>query len=419
MPEKTGWTGSQVAVLVIVLIVTNAVTASVMFFAFPAAPGTTALTVYHPWSGSERDLFKPVLNAFTDDTGIIVQDRTFRQEDLQTLLPPQFTAGTTPADVIFMPAGFIRQWGEEGWAMDVTNLITEADFVPGTLDPLKTTDGTFYGAAFTFKVKPGFWYKDSVFTDMTWDKNPTTFNDFIALLTDIQNDGVDPIVSTTDGWPLSDMVEHFIATYGGAQMHQDLTANDGTLLWTDASVRTVFEDFIVPTIPFMDPNPVEWTVGVSKLDSDDNAMYFQGSWLPTMSQTSDESDMRAMPLPGVLPEAQQGVVSGVDYVFIPAFTTRSAEAQQLLEFLISAEGQTIQITQGGHFPTNLNADLTKAPPTYDPDLLVGDKVVLPDLDDTIASTFQDAFWAQLLLLRSDPTQLGTVLDNIQAAADEA
>ncbi|MDX1534864.1 MAG: hypothetical protein R3291_04520, partial [Thermoplasmata archaeon] len=62
MPERTGWTGTQVAVLVILLVVTNAVTASVMFFAFPAGPaGPAAITIYHPWAGSERDLFLPVL----------------------------------------------------------------------------------------------------------------------------------------------------------------------------------------------------------------------------------------------------------------------------------------------------------------------------------------------------------------------
>ncbi len=107
MPEKTGWTGSQVAVLVIVLIVTNAVTASVMFFAFPAAEGPAALTVLHPWSGGERDLFLPVLEEFTALTGIQVDDRIFRQEALQPLLPIQFEAQQTPGDVIFMPSSFI------------------------------------------------------------------------------------------------------------------------------------------------------------------------------------------------------------------------------------------------------------------------------------------------------------------------
>lgn len=36
MPERAGWTGTQVAVLVILLVLTNAVTAAVIFFA--AAP---------------------------------------------------------------------------------------------------------------------------------------------------------------------------------------------------------------------------------------------------------------------------------------------------------------------------------------------------------------------------------------------
>ncbi len=404
------WTGRNLAVVVALLVITNAVTGVAVYFVTPRAAAPEFLVVYHPWSGSERDLFVPVLDHFTEETGIQVADRTFRQEELQTILPAQFTEQKTPADVIFMASGFIRQWGVDGHVADLTDVIDEAKYTPGVLTPVKE-GATLYGAAYTMKVKAGFWYKDSLFTTKGWNKDPADFAAFQSLLATISADMV-PIVSGDGvGWPLSDVVEHFIATYGGAQMHKDLVS--GAKAFTDADVKAIFTTYLVPLLNagYFD-DLVEWTAGVSDLDAENNALYFQGSWLPTMSQTSDESDMRAMPLPGGV--ANQGIIGPVDYVFIPKYTTRMADAQSLLEFLISKEGQEEQIEQGGHFATHVDADPTKAPPTYSGDLIAG-KELLPDLDDTVGGAFQTTFWAQLQLLWSDPSQLDAVLTAIEAA----
>ena len=414
MPEKTGWSGTQVGVLVILLIVTNAVTGAVVFFALPQAAPETVLVVYHPWSGSERDLFLPVLEDFTTRTGIKVSDVTFRQEDLQTILPAQFAAERTPADVIFHASGFIRQFGIDGHAVDMSGTLNEADYSVGALDPLKS-GSAIYGGAYTAKAKPGFWYKDSLFTSKGWDKTPANYAGFTALLADIAADGMTPIVSGDGvGWPLSDVTEHFIATYGGAQMHRDLVS--GAKAFTDADVKAIFTDYLVPllTAGYFGPL-VEWTAGVQNLQDEVNALYFQGSWLPTMSQITDTgttANMRALALPGGV--AVQGVVLPVDYVFVPTYTTRMADAMTLFNYLISVEGQEKQIEQGGHFATHVNADPSLAPPTFAGDLIAG-KDILPDLDDTIGGSFQTNFWAQLQLLWADPSALDAILIDIEAA----
>ena len=412
MPEKTGWSGTQVGVLVILLVVTNAVTGAVVFFALPAAPGTAALTIYHPWAGSERDQFLTVLDAFTEKTGIIVEDRTFRQEALQTLLPAQFQASTTPADVIFMASGFIRSWGEQGWAMDITQRVNSGDYIPEVTDPV-TSGSTIYGAPFTYKPKPGFWFRDSTFTANGWNQNPTTFAEFMALLDTIVAAGVTkPLVNGGGGlgWPLSDMTEHLIATYGGAQMHRDLTA--GTLSWTDASVRAVFANNIVPLIAngYFDAG-VEFDAGLADLWAERNAMYFQGSFILGFSQIEDPSDMRFLAAPGGV--ATAGQVLAADYLFVPTFTTKQTEALALLDFLKGVEGQEAQISQPGHFPTFLNVDATKAHPCCDPSS-VGTRIPLPDMDDTVGGTWQTTFWSQLQLLWAGG-DLDTILGAIEAA----
>jgi multiple sugar transport system substrate-binding protein len=395
---------------VVLLVVTNAITGAAVFFATPVEE--EALVVIHPWSGSERELFLPVLQAFTQQTGIKVKDIIFRQEDLQPILPAQFEAGQTPGDVIFMASSFIREWGKDGHVVDVTAMVDETKYLAGAVDPVKDGE-TIYGGPYTGKVKPGFWYKKSLFEAKGWNQAPANFDEFKALLQTIKDSGITPIVSGDEvGWPLSDVVEHFIATYGGAQMHRDLIT--GAKSWTDPDVKDIFTTYIVPLLEagYFGP-PQEWTSGVQDLWDEKFALYFMGSWLPTMEQIGNVDDMAAMSLPGGV--ENQGVVFAVDYLFVPKYTDKMDQAMQLFQFLISREGQEAQIAEGGHFATHVEADPSVAPPAFQSagELIAG-KEILPDLDDTVGGEFQTTFWSQLKLLWVNPG----ALDDVLAAIDE-
>ncbi|MCJ2531109.1 MAG: ABC transporter substrate-binding protein [Candidatus Thermoplasmatota archaeon] len=417
MPEKTGWTGTQVGVLVILLVVTNAVTGAVVFFAFPAAPaGPAALTVLHPWSGGERDLFLPVLENFTAQTGIEVNDRIFRQEALQPLLPIQFEAGQTPGDVIFMPSSFILGYAADGHVADVSTVVDRNDYISGTGD-LVRSGGTQWGGVYTAKPKPGFWYKVSTFEANSWEQNPSTFAEFTALLDTIVASGqANPIVNAQDLWPISDVTEYIIATYGGAQMHRDLT--EGTLAWTDQTVVDVFDTYVEPLVQYFD-DPVEWTLGVQDVIADTNSLYFMGFWLPTMFPDDlDPNDWRVMTLPGGATDA--GVVNSVDFVFVPKYTDMMTEAMQLLEFLVSADGQNAQVAQGGHVATHVDVGLAGYPDSSADALASAQAAItgrefLPDMDDTVGGDWQiGVFWAQLGLLFTAQAGVTEVLAAIEA-----
>ncbi len=413
------WTGRNLAIVVVLLVITNAVTGvAVYFLAVPAAP--RVLTVIHPWSGGERDLFLPVLENFTADTGIEVQDRIFRQEELQPVLPIQFDAGIAPADVIFMPSSFILQYGADGHAVDVSDMIDAADYQTGTVAAV-TSGNAVYGGVYTGKVKPGFYYSKPFFEANGWDQSPDTFSDFLALLQTIRDDGIqNPIVAASDLWPLSDVTEYFIATYGGAEMHQDLTSGD--LSWTDASVQTVFTSYIDPVLPYFD-DLVEWTSGVQDIISENNALYFQGFWVPTMfPDDMDPNDWGVMPLPE--PVSGAGVVFAIDYLFIPEYTDLLDEAKRLFQFLVGVDGQETQVAQGGHLLTHQNAD----PSAYPADSAeaaqaatdaAAGRIPLADLDDTVGGEWQQSvFWAELGLYYQGLADAATVLAAIQAGYDD-
>lgn len=409
---------SAIAVLVIIAIIVSAGTLYYMTdltarIAAIEAKLPPTLTVIGPWAGEELDNFVPVLTTFERLTGIQVNIRVTRAEDLAPILPAQFEAGKTPGDVIFMWAWFIKQQGGKGHALNVTDQIDPADYLAGVLDPVNDT-GTLWGAPYTGKVKPGFWYRKSFFTANSLTV-PTTWAEFTTLLETIKGiSGIVAPIASGDGvgWPLSDVTEYFIIAYGGPQLHRDLLT--GKANWTDPEVKAVFEDKLVPLLEagyFGEPST--WDILVKEWWAGDYGLYFMGSWITGMVPKAEKDDMAFFPLP----EAQEGIVFGGDYCFIPTYTEHPEEAKELLKFLSGKEAQRIQVSTGGHIATNTGVALTDYP-DLDGSIANGTigKTTLLDLDDTIGGEFQTTFWDQLKLLWVNPGQLNAVLAAIEEKA---
>ncbi len=233
----------------------------------------------------------------------------------------------------------------------------------------------------------------------------------MTLLNKIEATGAfeNPIISgDTDGWPLTDVTDHFLITYGGPRLQKNLIA--GNVSWTSTEVKAIFEDKLVPLLDGNFSEPIEWTTGVELFWQEEYALYFMGSWITGM--VDDPDDLGVFSLPGV-----EGLVFAADYFFIPTYTEHLEEAKELFNFLISEEAQRLQVAQGGHLATNINVPLT-AYPAVDKRVagILAGKEVLLDLDDTIGGDFQTTFWSQLRLLWTDPTTLDSVLVAIEAKA---
>jgi len=390
----------------IVLIIT-----AILFMGLPVYSQGNSLTVIGPWSGDEMDAFLPVLKAFEEETSIKVEFLTYRAEDLSTLLPAQFTAESTLGDLIFMQSWFIQDQAKKGHIMDISAIITEDEFIPGSLDGLKV-DGKLYGAAYTGKVKPGFWFRKSFF-----EKNqltvPNNWEDFQALLEKMKGiEGISaPIASGNGvGWPLSDITEHFIIAFGGTELFHNLINH--SIHWNDSKVKEIFENRLAVLLKenyFGEPS--EWTMVLEKWWNGDYGLFFMGSWITGM--VDDPSDLGVFSLPGT-----QGLVFAPDYLFIPAYTQNPENAKKLLAFLVT-QGQELQVQQGGHLATYLNVPI-EAYPEVDRNVaqILEGKMALPDLDDTIGGEFQSKFWDQLKLLWVRPEQVDDVLDTLESVFEQ-
>jgi multiple sugar transport system substrate-binding protein len=416
VPPKTST--RLIAIIAALLVVTNVITAVGVYYTTAPKAGVVAVQVIGPWAGdpatnSEWGTFKPILDKFTNDTGIPYVYTPTRQEDLTPTLPIAFQAGQSPADLIFMPSATIKQWAAKNWVTELTGTIGPSTYQTGALDPL-TVSGKIWGGAYTGKVKPGFWYNTTLFTSNGWSV-PTTWQQYWSLLGTIKNATGRPPILAGDGvgWPLSDVVEHFLETYGGAAMHKGLMSR--TLNWTDASVKAVFQNYLVPTLTSgFWTAPTTWdNPGVTLWWGGTNPLYFMGSWITGM--VPNPSALGVFSLPGGT--SSQGIVFAADYFFVPRYGPHQDLGKRLAAYLGSEAAQELQVRKGGHIATAANVPLS-AYPTVDQkvaNLLTG-KTVLSDLDDTIGNPFQGKFWSELQRLWTNPAVWNSVLTNIQTAA---
>ena len=239
------------------------------------------VTVIGPWSGAEADQFVPVLKAFEEETGIKVEYRVYRAEDLSQILPAQFSVKKTIGDVIFTAWG----WWVEKNAEHLADLSDVAEGVPFITPPIKAGDRAV-ALPYVMWVKPGFWYRKSFFAEHGLSA-PGSWEEFVALLEKIQGlPGVKNAIASGDGvgWPLSDITEHFLSTFGGPELNLDLIA--GKESWQSPRTRRVFEEYLVPLLEkklFSDP--IEWTQAKDLWWKGDYGLYFMGNccsaWFPS------------------------------------------------------------------------------------------------------------------------------------------
>lgn len=404
--------GKQLMIgLLIVLFLTLFVLSGILVQAKEAV----TLTLIHPWSGAEWDQFEPVVKEAETALGIKIDVRAIRSEDLLTLLPTQWPAGTAPGDVIFLTVpSLILKGAKEGHIMDVTKLVNPADFVPASVGYVTTEDGKIFAAPFCEGVKPGFWYRKSFF-QKNGLKEPTNWKEFIDLLEKIKGlPGIKAAIGSGDGcgWPLSDITEHFLVAFGGPQLLNELASgNCPPETWS--VVEAIFKGWLAKLIGAgYFSEPIEWTTAQTMWWKGDFGLFFMGNWLTAM--VDDPSDLGIFPIPGT-----KGITGCIDFLTASAYTKHPEETKALLKWL-ATEGQKVRAKQGGTVATYRSVPLELYPPA---EKMLAAKTSemepLFDLDDAIGGEFQTTFWDQLKLLWVKPEKVDDVLEVIYDAYLEA
>ena len=377
----------------------------------PAKPAVT-LIVVGPWAGKEMEAFLPVLREFEKrNPGIKVEYRIMRAEDLGKVLPAQFKAKTCIGDVIIMAwPWFVEKAAKEGHLLDLSDVVDPKDFLPGTCI---VVGGRVYGAPVTGVLKPGFWYRKSVFAKHGL-KPPKTYEEFKSLVAKLKEIyGPGKAIATGDGvgWPCSDITEHFLIYFGGKKLWDDLIA--GKVDWTkDSRIRKAFTELASLLKAGYFSEPADWTIRLKEWWGGKFGIYFMGSWI--IGMVDKPEDLGIIPLPDI-----EAVTGGADLVFVPKYTKHPEEAKRLAAWIVSAEGQKIHAIHSGRVPTNVKVPAEALPPATRALVeAIKGKAILPDLDDTIGGKFQRVFWDQLKRFWVHPEEMEDVLAKIQEAYAE-
>ena len=367
---------------------------------------TSPLTITIPWTGDAMELFLPVVQGFEEKYGIDVKVLPYDTEDLGPLLPAQFMAEEPMADLFIMSwPWWIEQNAEN--LVDVTDVTEGIDFLADTVD----VDGVVYGVPSYLFVKPGFWYRQSFF-EANGLSQPATWDDLLAMLEEIKTiDGIDAPISSPSGYPIADIVENFLGTFGGPEMVNGLI--NGTVAWTDPEVEAIFTDRIIPMLEANDfSSPVDRHAATDLFWEGDYALHFYGNWVS--ESVEDPSDLGILTLPGATT-----VVGGSDWMFIPKFTNRVEDAKLFISYVISDEGMNLRLANGGRLSSRADYPVELYPPA---EATLAEAIstftVLPDLDDTIGGEWQELFWDQMALLWVQPDSVYDILDMLQANMPE-
>ncbi len=383
----------------------------------PAETGDVNLVIIAPWADAELEPFLPVMEAYEDaNPGIKLEYRTGKPEDTATVLAGQFAVQRTPADVIDTSfSWYIREQGAKGHLVDVSSLVKNSDFLPGSLDMVKV-DGVPYGAPSVGGVTIPE-YRKSFFEkhQLPNPQNLKTWDDFMALLDKINAiPGVEGAIGSGGGvgWTFTSIIETYILALGGVDMHKGLT--DGSIKWTDPKVRSIFADKLLPMIQkgyFGEPD--EFDAVIKAMWNGQHGIYI-GDSTDNLSLSPAE-DRGVFLLPG-----QKGTLLWDDFWFVPKYSKHKEEAKKLFKFL-ATEGQAIQIKKGGRIATYSHVPLESYPESEREVFeTIKDGTLVPDMDDTIGGKFQSVIWDQLALLWASPDEatLDRVLNEMQKASEE-
>jgi alpha-glucoside transport system substrate-binding protein len=361
------------------------------------------LSVLITWTGSEQEAFQGVIDGFTEanpDVSVDLVQVPFGE--LNTQLTQQYASGNAPDVHVALP-GLLRllsqqqflmplddrwdQWVDDGWYTDA-------------LRQIASVDGTSYGAWFKGNVNAEIWYRPDTLSELGIEV-PTTWDDFLAALEAADADGGQAIaVGGADQWPLTQWSDAILARVAGPEAFNGLI--DGSVNWDDPRVVEAFEVFGQLIEDHFPDNALDLNFGEATCLWVDGRAAFQnqGAFVNLVAPAEcDDSlepgrDYTFFEMPGFDdPEPAARFISG-DLFAVNADTDNPDAAMALVDWLASADGQTIWAERGGFVAPNAEVDPSVYPDDNDrksaelwpasPD----DPPAVYDLDDAIGGEIQ-------------------------------
>jgi alpha-glucoside transport system substrate-binding protein len=403
----------------------------------PPALGT--VEVLGTWGGEELDSFNAMVAPWQQQTGGKVEFTGTR--DLTAILTTRLQANNPPDVAILPNPGLMTEFAKAGNLIPLSDFLDmntiNQDYAKGWVD-LGTVDGNLYAIFIKASDKGTVWYNPKVFTTNGWTV-PGTWDDMITLSDQIVAQNKVPAApwsvavesGAASGWPATDwMAEILLRKYGGDVY--DALVNH-TMAWTDSKVKDVWEMFgtIVNTPGYV---PGGATAVLATNFQDGTYLPFEDPPKAAMDYLGDFTagfisaqfpdlvageDYSFFPFPTINDQYSGGVTGGADLIvaFKDTPTVRS-----FVEYMSGADAQTIWVSRGGFTSVNNKVSLDAYPNVLTREAaqqLTGATLFRFGAGDSMPSAVQTAWWSGVLAYLQDPTQLDSVLADIESVAQTA
>jgi len=391
-----------------------------------------SVSVMGVWGGEEMDNFQAMLASFEEQTGIDVE--YLRTRDITTTLADRIQGGVLP-DIAGIPnPGAMRQYVAQGAltplddVLDATRM--QQEYPEGFTD-LAQVDGQIYGVFIKATVKNLVWYRPDVFQERGYQV-PQTWEELQSLEQQIISEGVAPwCIGVETGWPGTDWIEGLMLHTAAPETYD--AWSEHSIPWTDPAVADAWKAWgrIVgdPAMVYGGPPFVlsnnSGEAAFNLFDEEPGCfLYYQASFITTFI-TEQFPDVRLgeglnfFPFPPINEQNGNPLLVAGDLFGI---FNDTPQARALMEYLTTAEAQTIWAERGGYIAPNRAV----SPDVYPDDSTravaqsyVEAESVRFDASDLMPQAVQEAFTQGVLQFVEDPGSLPSILENIEAIAQEA
>jgi alpha-glucoside transport system substrate-binding protein len=395
-----------------------------------------SVTVLAVWGGEELDNFLAMVEPFEERTGVSVEFEGTR--DLNAVLTTRLQGGNPP-DLAGLPGpGQLREFARQGYLVPLNDVLDmqqmQEAYDPGFLD-LATVNDDLYGIFIKASVKSLVWYSPSAFEQAGYEI-PETWEELNQLEQQIIDDGSVPWCiglesGAASGWPGTDWIEDIMLRTAGPETYDAWWQHE--IPWTDDAIRNAWEtwgtivnddqmvyggqQFMLSTNFGEAPFPLFQ-------DPPQCYMHRQASFITTFIQEQfpdlqPGQDFNFFQFPPI-DEAQGNPLLVAGDLF--GMFNDTPQARALMQYLVTAEAQSIWAERGGYLSANRNVD----PGVY-PDqltqqiaqMLTEASAVRFDASDLMPEAVNNSFWTGVLDFVSDARELDEILQNIDRVAEDA
>ncbi|MBO0782343.1 MAG: carbohydrate ABC transporter substrate-binding protein [Ktedonobacteraceae bacterium] len=406
----------------------------------PTTSGTpqkvSSIDVLVEYGGSELDSFNAINAAFKQKTGITVKPESTR--DLPTVLNTR-VRGNNPPDICGMPTlDLFHSMADQGKVVPLDGFIDmnkyKQDYSQAWID-LASWKGKLYAVLPKANGKTTIWYNPKTF-EAAGGTVPQTWDEMIALSDKLAKSGKYPWSlgvesAASSGWPAADWISEIYMNKYGHDMYLKWVKHE--IPWTDPSIKDAIQMFgkIAQGNHYVNGAPK--SILTTNFQNSTYAPYtsppqaymcylgdFAAGFITSQFKNlKPGTDYNFFNFPTINPQYKGAITGGADIVVA---MKDNDGTRQYMQYLATAEAQTIWVKRGGSTAVNKSVNLSDYPDDVSrqsAQVLSAATAVELSVGDLVPSSLQSAYWKGLLQYIQHPDQLDSILSSLESSAKSA